>query len=212
MTAHSNNGGTLTGWNGTSGMYSNGLLGGGAMSPTIVAPMAGIVRPVVNVGNWKPMSNEYQIWIAPAGWAEAAYLNGEKIDGEDPLSFLDRLEGVEEVSVRCEQKMQEILISGYIIAQIPGKPAVTVTFGREVIVDDRDKYNELFPVGESRDIVLQASKPIVERSGRERLKTARCVIANVVMVAREFSISTHGVSYESITFAGDGYFPLVEQK
>ena len=184
------------------------------MPPTttgVQAPIAGVSRPALNIlGNWIPSSNEFQIWIAPAGWAEAAYLNGEKIDGEDPLSFMDKLEGVEEINVRSECKMHEVFCSGFSTGLVPGKPVVTLTLGGHVVVNEKDKYSKVFPTDGTRvDVVIQATH--AERGQPNKLRQARAVIANAMMTERELQISAgNSPAYESLTLVGDGYFPIVE--
>jgi hypothetical protein len=159
-------------------------------------------KPILlgNSLNWCPAPHEIQIWVAPAGWAEAAYQNNQPIDVSDELTFLDQVRS-QEVEVKTTYETSTVRMDnaeGKLV-----RSAVTrVTLGGVKYIGPTNTYDKMFPIDERRDLLL-----LVE-NGKGR---AIAVASNVIVEERELvARADDHVIFESVTLVGDNFYPLKE--
>jgi len=154
---------------------------------------------------WHPSTDEIEIYVTPAGWAEAAYQNGENIDPNDDLSFLDHI-AVQKFDVKWVRDDRMVQKDDMIFSRdVAYTPFVRVSLGHICFIGPGNAYNKVFPEGEERDILLFAS------ARRMNKRKAFSVISHVQVHERELTgaVDTHSL-YESMVLIGTNYYPFKE--
>lgn len=152
--------------------------------------------------HWCPSPSEIQIWVAPAGWAEAAYLNNQPIDVRDELTFLDQVRS-QEVEIKSTFETVPVQMTGGQTGVVARKPVTKIMLYGIFYHGPENTYNKMFPLDEKRDILL-----LVTSDKGTKLVS---VISNVMVYERELLARADDHSlFESMTLMGENYYPLKE--
>ena len=154
--------------------------------------------------HWCPSPHELQLWVAPAGWAEAAYLSDQPIDVSDELTFLDQVRS-QEIEIKSTFEEGPVQMTGGYSGTVARKPVTKIMLYGVFYHGPENTYNKMFPLDEGRDILLLATSD----KGTKLVS----VVSNVMVYERELvARADDNALYESMTLIGDNYYPMKEMK
>jgi hypothetical protein len=160
------------------------------------------VTPTNKTSAWFPSPREVELWVSPAGWAEAAYLKNEPVDVSDTLTFLDKI-NVTEIEIATSYRGRKVSLDGT-EREVPMQTETRVTLNNVVVIGAiQTQLEAAFPEGELRDLVLIAT-------GKDG-KKAMAVVSNLMLTEREMIIrADDSALFETVVLTGEKLYGFRE--